>query len=185
MNLVQTVAPLSEPLSLEDAKTFMHILENDEDTLIESFISGAREYAENCTNRQLMTATFELTNEIIYSGFALPKNPVQSVTKIEYMDLNGTYQIMTKDVDYYSYIENEITKLAIINMPPYKQDKRAFKITFISGYDVVPSGIIAYIRMAVSTMYENRESYVIGVSIDKNANPLLDKMLNMYRIQPI
>ena len=184
MNLVQTVAPLSEPLSLEDAKTFMHILENDEDTLIESFISGAREYAENYTNRQLMTATFELTNEIIYSGFALPKNPVQSVTKIEYMDLNGTYQIMSTN-DYYVYIENEITKLHINQLPPYKQDKRAFKITFISGCDVVPSGIIAYIRMAVSTMYENRENYVIGVSVDKNANPLLDKMLNMFRIQPI
>jgi len=26
MNLVQTIAPTSEPLSLEDAKTFMHIL---------------------------------------------------------------------------------------------------------------------------------------------------------------
>jgi hypothetical protein len=34
MNLVQKVAPISEPLSVEDAKTFMHILENDEDTLI-------------------------------------------------------------------------------------------------------------------------------------------------------
>ncbi|MGL5724997.1 head-tail connector protein [Cetobacterium sp.] len=184
MNLVQIVAPLSEPLSLEDAKTFMHILENDEDTLIESFISGAREYAENYTNRQLMTATFELTNEIIYSGFALPKNPVQSVTKIEYMDLDGGYQLLD-DSHYYVYVENEITKLHINQLPIYKQDKRAFKITFIGGYYVVPSGIVAYIRMAVSTMYENRESYVIGVSIDKNANPLLDKMLNMFRIQPI
>jgi len=87
MNLVQKVAPLSEPLSLEDAKTFMHILENDEDTLIESFISGAREYAENYTNRQLMTATFELTNEIIYSGFALPKNPVPIVEPVPVVNL--------------------------------------------------------------------------------------------------
>jgi len=184
MNLIQTVAPLSEPLSLEDAKTFMHILEDDEDTLIESFISGAREYAENYTNRQLEVATFELTNEIIYCGFALPKNPVQSVTKIEYMDLNGTYQIMP-NTDYYVYVDNGISKLHINKMPSYKCDKRAFKITFVSGYDVVPSSIISYIKMAVSTMYENRESYVIGVSVDKSANPLLDKMLNIYRIQPI
>lgn len=184
MNLVLKVAPTSEPLSLEDAKTFMHILENDEDSLIQSFIVGAREYSENYTNRQLMTATFELTNEIIYCGFSLPKNPVKSVSKIEYMDLNGTYQIMSTS-DYYVYVENGISKLYINQLPTYKQDKRAFKITFISGYDVVPSGIIAYIRMAVSTMYENRESYVIGVSIDKQANPLLDKMLNMFRIQPI
>lgn len=184
MNLIQKVAPFSEPLSLEDAKTFMHILENDEDSLIQSFIVGAREYAENYTNRQLMTAAFELTNEIIYSGFSLPKNPVKSITKIEYMDLNGTYQIMSID-DYYMYVENGISKLHINKLPTYKQDKRAFKITFISGYDVVPSGIIAYIRMAVSTMYENRENYIVGVRVDTNANPLLDKLLNMYRVQPI
>ena len=66
-----------------------------------------------------------------------------------------------------------------------KVEPTTYNVLKLSGYDVVPSGIIAYIRMAVSTMYENRESYVIGVSIDKNANPLLDKMLNMFRIQPI
>ena len=184
MNLVQTVAPLSNPLALEDAKNFMHILEIDEDTLIESMITSATEYAENFTNRQLMTATFELINETIYSGFKLPKNPVQSITKIEYMDSNSAYQIMSTD-DYYIYIENEVCTLHINQLPAYKQDKRAFKITFISGYVVVPNSIVSYIRMAVSTMYENRENYVIGVSIDKNANPLLDKMLNMYRIQPL
>lgn len=184
MNLIQKVAPLSEPLSLKDAKTFMHILENDEDTLIESMITSAREYAENYTNRQFEVATYELINEVIYSGFRIPKNPVQSITKIEYMDIDGNYQIMSTN-DYYMYIENEIAKLHINNLPTYKQDKRAFKITFVSGYDVVPSSIVSYIKMAVSTMYENRESYVVGVSIDKNANPLLDKMLNMYRIQPI
>lgn len=184
MNLVQKVAPLSEPLSLEDAKTFMHILENDEDALIESFISGAREYAENYTNRQLMTATFELRNDVIYDGFKLPKNPIQSITKIEYMDLNGDYQIMSTD-DYYLEPDNEIGYIWVNKIPIYKQHKRAFKITFVSGYDIIPHEIIAYIRMAVSTMYENRENYVIGVSVDKNANPLLDKMLNMFRIQPI
>ena len=184
MNLVQKVAPLSEPLSLEDSKNFMHILETDEDTLIESMITSAREYAENYTNRQLEVATFELINEAIYPGFRLPKNPVQSVTKIEYMDLNGTYQIMP-NTDYYAYVDNGITKLHINKMPSYKCDKRAFKITFVSGYDIVPGSIVSYIKMLVSTMYENRESYVIGASINTSANPLLDKMLNMYRIQPI
>lgn len=188
MNLVQTVAPLSEPLSLEDAKTFMHILEDDEDALIESFISGAREYAENYTNRQLMTATFELTTDRFTQDKQFPKNPVKSVTKIEYMDISGYYQILDPS-KYYIYGENDVYKIHYENDVyrniAIKDDKRAVKITFISGYDVVPSGIIAYIRMAVSTMYENRESYVIGVSIDKNANPLLDKMLNMFRIQPI
>lgn len=184
MNLIQTVSPLEEPLSLEDAKNFMHIIEDDENTLIEDMIRSAREYAENYTNRQLEVATFELINEIIYCGFKLPKNPVKSITKIEYMDSNGTYQIMP-NTDYYVYIDNGISKLHINKMPSYKCDKRAFKITFVGGYDVVPSSIVSYIKMLVSTMYENRESYVIGASINTSANPLLDKMLNMYRIQSV
>lgn len=184
MNLTQIVAPLSEPLSLDDAKLFMHIIETDEDTLIESMIIAAREYAENYTNRQLMTATFELINEIIYCGFRLPKNPVKSVSKIEYMDLNGVYQLMSAN-DYYVYIENGISKLHINQMPTYKEDKRAFKITFVSGYDVIPASILSYMRMAISTMYENREQYLIGATIEVNANPLLNKMLSMYRIESL
>lgn len=184
MNLTQIVAPLAEPLTLADAKTFMHILETDEDDLISSMIVSTREYVENYIGRQLMTATFELINEIIYSGFRLPKSPLQSITKIEYMDESGTYQLMSTD-DYYVYTESEISKLHINQMPTYKDDKRAFKITFISGYTTVPSSIVSYMKIAVSTMYENRESYVVGVSIDKQANPLLDKMLDMYRVQPL
>lgn len=184
MNLVQTVAPTSEPITLEEAKHFMRILEDDDDTLIESMIIGAREYAENYTNRQLMSATFELTTDIIYSGFKLPKSPVQSITKIEYMDEDGVYQVLDTS-DYYSYIDNEITKLDVNILPTYKDDKRAFKITFVSGYDTVPNSIISFMKVLISTMYENREQYIIGVSANTNANPMINKMLDMYRVQPI
>lgn len=184
MNVIQTVAPTQEPITLDEAKLFMKVIEDDEDDLINVMIVASREYVENYTNRQLMSATFELTNDSIYSGMALPKNPVQSITKIEYMDLEGNYQIMSED-DYYSYIENEITKLHIEAMPNYKQDKRAFKITFVSGYLTIPSSIKTYMKMQVSTMYENREQYVIGVSVETNANPMLDKLLDFYRIRPL
>lgn len=184
MNLIQTVAPTKEPITLEQAKDFMHIIENDEDTLIESMIVAAREYAENYINRQLEVATFELINETIYCGFELPKSPVKSVTKIEYMDEDGNYQTMSTD-DYYVYVDYGISKLHINQMPTHKQDKRAFKITFVSGYDVIPASIIAHMKMSISTMYENREQYLIGASIEVNANPLLDKMLDMYRVRPI
>jgi len=184
MNLVQIVAPSDEPLSLEDAKTFMHILENDEDALIESMIASAREYAENYTNRQFELATFELTNDCLYSGLTIPKSTVTEISKIEYMDEDGVYQTMSTD-DYYLYFEYGAAKIEIDSSPSYKSDKRAIKITFIAGYDTVPSSLVSYIKVLISTLYENREQYIIGVSVETMANPAIIKMLDMYKVQTI
>lgn len=184
MQLTQTVAPTQQPISLNEAKLFMHIIEDDEDTLIEDMIKTATEYCENFTNRQLEIATFELINERVWSDFKLPKNPIRTIEKIEYMDLEGNYQIMNTN-EYYLYFDYGIGYIHFHNLPHHKQDKRAFKITFTSGYDVVPFSIKSYMKMAVSTLYENRENYVIGASINTSANPLLDKILAKYRILPI
>lgn len=184
MNLVQTVAPTAEPISLDEAKIFMHVIETDEDTLIESIITSAREYAENYTNRQLITATFELTTDSFIQDFKLPKAPVQSISKIEYMDESGVYQILSTD-DYYLYYEYEIAKIYFSNLPSIKDDKRAVKITFVSGYTTVPSSIKTYLKMLVSTLYENREKFVVGVPVNDIVGTMYDRMLNFYRVKPI
>ena len=93
MNYTQIVAPTSEPLTLEDAKTFMRILEDDDDALITSMIVGAREFAENYTNRQFVEATYELITNRFILDMKLRHNPIKSISKIEYMDENGDYQI--------------------------------------------------------------------------------------------
>lgn len=184
MYLVQTVAPTKEPITLAEAKLFMRILEDDDDALITSMIVGAREYAENYTNRQLMPATFELTLNSFAQDLQIPKAPLNSITKIEYMDVDGMYQTLDTSL-YYSYGENGTSKLHFESgLPTFKDDKRAVKITFTSGYTTVPSSIVSFIKVLVSTMYENREQYVIGVSIDTMANPLVFKMLDMYRVRP-
>ena len=184
MNLVQIVAPQNEPLSLEDAKTFMHILESDEDAIITSMTVSAREYAENYTNRQFELATYELITDCLYSGLIIPKSPVTEISKIEYMDEDGIYQTLSTD-DYYYYVEYGATKLHFESIPSYKDDKRAIKITFIAGYSTVPSSIVSYLKVLVSTMYENREQYIVGVSVETMANPAIHKMLDMYKVQTI
>jgi len=184
MNLVQTVAPAAEPLLLADAKTFMHILENDEDALITSMIVSAREYAENYTNRQFEIATWELITEDIYCGLTIPKSTVTEIVKIEYMDSDEAYQELSTD-DYYLYFEYGAAKLEFSSIPSYKDDKRAIKITFKAGYTSVPSSIVSYLKTLVSTMYENRELYILGISIETYANPMIHKMLDMYKVKTI
>jgi len=184
MNYTQTVAPTAEPLLLADAKTFMRILETDDDALITSMIVAAREFAENYTNRQFKQATFELITNRFIDGMKLRKNPIQSISSIQYMDENGTYQTLSTE-NYYLYFDNGIGHLHFEDLPSIKDDKRAVKITFVSGYATVPSSIVSYLKVLVSTLYENREQYIVGVNVDTLANPMINKMLDMYRIQPL
>ena len=82
--LVQIVAPLTEAITTADAKVFLRIMGTQDDALINSMIAQATKHVENIINRQLMRATYELYTD----GFItkLPKNPIQSIEKIEYMD---------------------------------------------------------------------------------------------------
>lgn len=186
MQLIQTVAPIKQPISLDEAKLFSKIVEDDEDELILSFIKSATSYAEGYTNRQFEIATFELINECIWCDFRLPKSPTIEILKIEYMDNNGDYQILDTD-KYYLYENYEISYIHFHHIPTHKKDKRAFKITFRSGYDVVPDVFKIYIKIATSTLYENRELYLTDFNSRKDLVlvPLAQSMLSLYRIQPI
>ena len=184
MQLVQTVPPTSEPITLDEAKTFLRILEDDDNATITSMIKSAREYAENYTNRQFEIATYELLAERFVQDIKLPKNPIKTLTSIEYMDENGDYQVLDSSF-YYLYGEDDIFKFHFDETISHKTHKQAIKYTFVSGYDVVPESIIAYMNILISTLYENRELYIIGVSVDKLANPMALKLLDMYRVQPI
>lgn len=184
MYLVQTVPPANQPISLQEAKDFMRILESDDDATIEAMIKSATSYAENFTNRQFETATFELFAEHWTQDITLPKNPIKDLQKIEYMDNNGVYQILDS-ANYYLYGEYDIFKVHFDKTESHKCHKNAIKYTFESGYDNVPEEIKSFILVMVSTLYENRELYVIGASIETEANPIAMRMLKMYRVQTI
>lgn len=185
MNYIQTVAPTSEPISLTEAKHFIRAYEDEtqDDSMIEAMIKTAREYAENYTNRQLMTATFELITSKFIQDMKLQKNPIQSISKIEYMDENGDYQTLSTD-NYYLYFDAEIGKIHFEDLPSIKDDKRAVKITFISGYTTVPSSILHYIKLTISTMYKEKD-LLTDFKKDDTAKKLYIKLLDMYRIQPL
>lgn len=184
MQVIQKVAPTATILSLADVKDAMHIVHTDEDTLIQAYIDLAIEQAELYTNRQLAPATYELLNDELLTDFRLPKNPIQSITSVEYMDDTGVYQVFSAD-EYYLYEDAGVGYIHFDTLPSYMDHKQAIKITFVSGYENVPESIINWMRIKVSTMYENRESLVIGVSVSDIGNNLVDKLLESYRIKPL
>lgn len=184
MYVVQTVAPLSEPVTLAEVQSFSVVFEADDDALLTSLITVAREDAENYMNRQIMTATYELFTDCFVQDMKMPKNPIQSISKVEYMDDLGVYQILSSS-EYYIYGDADISKIHFEAMPSHKVHKRAIKITFLSGYTTVPETIKIYIKHIVSTMFENREKFVVGVSVNEMVGNMYKRMLDQYRVQPL
>lgn len=180
--------PATEPITLDETKEFLNMLGiTDDDALITTFMESARGYAEKYTNRQLVTATYELYSSEFIQDLTMPKNPIQSISSIEYMDETGSYVPLSTD-DYYLYGSDDIFKIYFDTLPSHKKHKEAVKITFIAGYGDatdVPTTIKTFLKILVSNMYENRDLYVTGVSIETMANPIAMQMISFYRVQPI
>ena len=180
MQLVQTVAPTQKPITLEEAKAFLRVTDTADDATINLLIGAVTDHVENVTNRQLNTATYELFCESFITK--LPKNPIQALTKIEYMDVDGSY-IELDSTTYYLYENNGVACIHYEELPTVYEHKKSVKISFVSGYLTVPDAIKSYMNVKVSTLYENREQFVIGASIAEFGNEFIENMLSSYRVR--
>ena len=189
--LVQKVAPtqtdIDAILSLASTKKFLRIVDNEEDETIKENILSAISEAEGLTNRQFAKATYELYLPNFPRGnFKFPKNPINEIISIEYMDLNGNYQ--TLDVStYYLYKQYEVGKIEFEEYPnvQIKQHKKAVRITFTCGYSEseFPQDLRQYLRVKVSTLFEFREGIVSGTIISKTNH--VDSIIEKYKIRSV
>lgn len=167
MQLIQTVAPTQEPITLEAAKAFLRILDESDDTFdtsIATLISATRESVEDITNRQVCEATYELYADRFITK--LPKNPINSIVKIENMLEDGTYAEMP-NTSYYLYEENGVGCIKYTEYPVLQDHKKALKITFICGYEngKIPKKILQYMEINIKTNFNIEEDIVIGASV--------------------
>lgn len=168
--LTQTVAPTID--LLEDVKEYLKVEDNNSDSTIQMLIDSKYSYAENYTNSQLKTATFELKTSSLEDGFSLPKNPIQSISSIHYMDENETYQLLDSD-NYYLYIEDGIGKISLSESLTTATHKHAIKITFVSGYTEIPEIVKAWLCYQVLVDFDGVETAVAKFA---------DEALDQYRV---
>lgn len=171
MSLVQTIAPESEPILLEEAKAHCNIETDfaEDDSLLDAFIAAARESCEAVTGRQLVQATYALR----LSGFPcddvieLPKAPLVSVTSITYVDGDGDTQTLSTDVyeqDPYTTPGRVVLKYGEV-WPTARDQRNAVTVTFVAGYEEVPKLLKQGMLMRIAHWNENREETLIGANI--------------------
>jgi|GEM_PF-6670605 len=169
--LIQTVAPTVD--LLDEVKDYMKVDDTNSDNTIQMLIDSKYDFAENYTNRQLKTATFELTITSLEDGFALPKNPIQSISSIYYMDENEDYQLLSPS-EYYLYEEDGVYKISLSENLVTATHKHAIKITFLAGYEAIPEAIKSWICYQCLVDFDGIETAVASFS---------NRALDQYKVQ--
>ena len=167
MKLTCKTQPTTQPVTIEEAKSFCRILTNDDDAIISLLIDAATDYAQNVTGRQLCTATYEIVVGGEQSPLRLPKAPLKAITSVT---CNGIELDYTLHYDYdVAFIEFSATD--------------DVTITYECGYDVIPASLKAWCLNKVSTLYENREGIVVGLSVAEVPSEVIDCILDQYKVR--
>jgi uncharacterized phiE125 gp8 family phage protein len=191
MNLKIITAPITEPVSLAEAKLHLRVTTDTDNTLITSLISAARIHCENITNRALASATFELVMDTFPEKIVLPMSPVESITSIKYTDSDGIETTLAA-TEYILYTSEPAVVIPDydVSWPSFTEyPLGAVKVRYVAGYRAastdaslhIPEAIKQAILLIISTLYENRENIVIGQTI-ANIPMGAEALLQPFRI---
>ena len=188
MPLQLVIPPAEEPVSLIDAKLHLRVDFDEDDTLIASLISAARQAAETLTGRQFVNARWKLVLDgFPRSAIALAKCPVQSVVAINYLDMNSSVQTMLAS----AYTVGTACEPARITpvfgqvWPPSLPQIGAVSVTFDAGYGAaseVPEGIKSWIKLRVGSLYTHREEMAVLSRGRIDPLPFVQGLLDPYRV---
>lgn len=185
MGLILKVAPSVEPVTLAEAKLHCKVDSTDDDTLITALISAARQQAEHRTNRALITQQWEYTLESFPARIELPMPALVSVQSVKYLDDNGALQTLA-NTEY----QVVISELVGYIQPAYGKSWPSCRVqpdsvvaAFTCGYGnaaAVPNSIKAWMLMAISTLYGQREGIITGTIVAEVPRDFFAGLLDPY-----
>lgn len=171
-----TEKPLSEPVTLDEAKTHLRVTDSNDDDYITSLISVARQSCETYTGLSFIeqTRAAKLDKFPMCKAITLPYGPVISVDEFTYKNSDNVDVELVSGTDYFLDSHSDVVRLcppsngwptALATIP------NAVSITYTAGYGDavdVPYVIKQSILLQVATLYEVRQDEIPGLS----ASPL-------------
>ena len=189
MALKLITAPTTYPVTLAEAKLHCRIDSTDDDTLVTALITAATEMCEQKVGRAIMPQTWELTLDS-FEDIWLTRTPVQSITSLKYIDEAGVEQTLSGSL--YSFAQDDFGFARVdpvygAEWPTTRDQINAVTLRYVAGYAnaaAVPEGIKQWIKLSISTMYENREteaysSRAVSTTVQMQ---FVDRLLDRYRV---
>ncbi len=193
--LRQTVAPATEPVTVDEAKAWCKVEDTTDDLIFPVLIAAARERGEAYTGRQFVTATWALsldwfpgfdcrgTDEYFGSrgwdesrSIRPPKAPLIAVSGIAYTDTAGAAQTLSPTL-YTVDVASDPGRI----VPAYSQiwpntraQQGAVVVTYTAGYGVaaaVPAGIKLALRFWIANRYYGRSEAELSEAFEAMLTP--------------
>ncbi len=140
--LQMVVPPYAEPVSLAEMK--LHLKQDDlteDDTLIQSQITGARDFVETETgknvprNRVMLATTFEKYLDVFppVDYIRLPRVPAVAINSITYVDTSGNLQTLDPSIYVLDVSMGRIYLAYAQVWPPTQFQRKCITIQFVAG----------------------------------------------------
>lgn len=184
-HLSRITAPTIEPLTVDETKLHLRVETTDDQYLIDTLITAAREYVEHVTNRALFRQTWELALDDwpCCDYICIPRPPLISVTSLKWKD-TAAVETTVATTEYIVDTEVETG----VNPDPLCQPGRIvlgyqkvwpttalypaspIRLRFLAGYDVatagdqdaIPQSLKQAMLLLVGHWYEHREDVLSG-----------------------
>lgn len=183
MKLVTVTAPTEEPVSLDDAKAQVSIIDDtSHDGRLLRLIKAARLQAEAHTGMRALTQTVRLEldtfpglrschNTAAYqqgSEINLGVYPVASITSIQYDDTDNVQQTLVLNTDYYADISGMTPRILPVDSWPDTMDGKpgAVRITMLCGFtsaELVPEDFSQAVLMRLAELFDQTTESVQGM----------------------
>ncbi len=184
--LTTVTPPAVEPLNTDEVKLHLRYSVNFEDRLIDALITAARQYCEVRVGKSLITQTLRLTRDQFpyfyrhaYDGpgfyqwgfgglsggeLRLPRGPVQSVTNIQYVNMQGATITVSSSiyaVDLTPETPRIMLKWGQIWPTDVLWQGSSVTVNYVAGYTtpaLVPQTIKQAMLLLIGSWFSNREA---------------------------
>jgi len=150
-------------VSVADAKTYCRVTHSNHDSLIQDLIKAATQMFEQRSSLCICPQTWRLSlsDDEVVERVEIYKYPILGFSSITYYDTDNASQSLTNSQDdYISFIEGRPGSLIFADPPSTYERDDAMQITFLAGYDTIPSDITDAIKMIVYRMYNHPDDPV-------------------------
>lgn len=178
-------------IGLEEAKLYLKVDTNDDDALICSLISVAEDTVEKLTGRKLLTSDFAYVLDIPHDHILIPYSPLQEITKIEIVALDGTITEVDPAIYVVDISQDQMGRIWLkpgCSWPAHR-GFASFIITGKAGYgdtaDKVPTPLRQAILITLGTMYEQRGPLDVNELIGRSLMSTLNLLCWPYKVMSI
>lgn len=154
-----------EPVSIEKAKQYLRIDDDDQDDDIVRFVRAARAHVEKMSGTRLITQTVELRAGSFDDLTHLPIGPVRSITSIEYLDAAGVSHVLDPSEYFLDGAELSWAIVPAGAFPSVRQKAHPVRLTIVVGYgdsaDDLPQDVLYAVLATIRGMSDR-----VAVDID-------------------